>query len=147
MLALAAMGAVSSAGQAQTPAAQFTARLAVPDSTHHTTVTVREAGSAASAVRAVAALPAASVVKGYRVQIFSDNSQHARENAAAAEARFKEQFPDVPVYQTYDIPSFKVFVGNCLTKEEAIMLCAKVEQLFNLALRTNADIPISELAE
>ena len=121
--------------------------LSKPDSINRTTVTVRVNGVAGEAVRAVEAIPAPAAIRGFRVQIFADNGQYARDNATAAVERFKELFPGVPVYQAYDIPTFKVFVGNCLTKEEAIILCAKVIQSFDRAFVAQMDIPVEELAE
>ncbi len=67
---------------------------------------------------------------GYRVCIFSDNGPEAREGAFAARKLFEETFPGVKVCMGYDIPYFKVSVGNCLTTEEAIILKERVSATF-----------------
>ena len=45
-------------------------------------------------------------------------------------ALFEETYPDVKVYVDYEIPYFIVSAGNCLTKEEAIMLKGRVSATF-----------------
>ena len=54
----------------------------------------------------------------------------ARDGAFAAKALFEETYPDVKVYVDYEIPYFIVSAGNCLTKEEAIMLKGRVSATF-----------------
>ena len=41
-------------------------------------------------------------------------------------AKFKEIYPSIPVYMDYDDPYFKVTAGNCITYEEAVILCGKI---------------------
>jgi hypothetical protein len=57
---------------------------------------------------------------GFRVRVFFDNSQNARQRALEAEAGFKAQYPDVPTYYTYQNLYFKVAVGDFRTKSEAM---------------------------
>ena len=66
----------------------------------------------------------------HRVCVFSDNGPAARDGAFAAKALFEETYPDVKVYVDYEIPYFIVSAGNCLTKEEAIMLKGRVSATF-----------------
>ena len=54
----------------------------------------------------------------------------SRDGAFAAKALFEETYPDVKVYVDYEIPYFIVSAGNCLTKEEAIMLKGRVSATF-----------------
>ena len=82
-------------------------------------VEVREHGDAASAVASATVQTQRSHVRGFRVGIFYDNSQDARERAAQAEQLFRASFPSIPVYKDYRNPYFIVAVGNCLTQEEA----------------------------
>ena len=65
-----------------------------------------------------------------RACVFSDNGPAARDGAFAAKALFEETYPDVKVYVDYEIPYFIVSAGNCLTKEEAIMLKGRVSATF-----------------
>jgi hypothetical protein len=57
---------------------------------------------------------------GFRVRIFFDNSQDARQRALEAEANFKTRYPDMPTYYTYQNLYFKVAVGDFRTKSEAM---------------------------
>ena len=53
--------------------------------------------------------------QGFRVQIFSSSTnQSARQIEKTASGQFSEG-----VYLTYDPPTYKVRVGNCVSKEEA----------------------------
>jgi hypothetical protein len=67
--------------------------------------------------------------QGFRVRIFFDNSQNARQRALEAEMNFKTQYPAVPSYYTYQNLYFKVAVGDFRTKSEAMhFLRTLVEQ-------------------
>jgi hypothetical protein len=59
-------------------------------------------------------------LQGFRVRIFFDNSQSARQRALDAEANFKTQYPDMPTYYTYQNLYFKVAVGDFRTKSDAM---------------------------
>jgi hypothetical protein len=58
--------------------------------------------------------------QGFRVRIFFDNSQDARQRALEVETNFKTQYPDTPTYYTYQNLYFKVAVGDFRTKSEAM---------------------------
>jgi hypothetical protein len=59
-------------------------------------------------------------MQGFRVRIFFDNSQNARQRAQETEANFRNQYPDMPTYYTYQNLYFKVAVGDFRTKSEAV---------------------------
>lgn len=59
-------------------------------------------------------------LQGFRVRIFFDNSQNARQRALEAETNFRAQYSDVPTYYTYQNLYFKVAVGDFRTKSEAM---------------------------
>ena len=84
---------------------------------------------------------------GYRVCIFSDNGPEAREGAFAARKLFEETFPGVKVCMGYDIPYFKVSVGNCLTTEEAIILKERVSATFPKAFVKSEELSAADLTE
>lgn len=56
---------------------------------------------------------------GYRIRIFFDSAQDARDKSASVLERFKEAHPDMMGYRSYDSPNFKVTVGNFRTRTEA----------------------------
>lgn len=110
-------------------------------------VTVAEHGDAARAVTEAARAGQRLRVPGYRVCIFFDNGQGARAGAEAAKALFEETYPGVKVYMVYDVPYFKVSVGNCLTTEEAIILKGRVSATFPKAFLKNEVLPVSDLLD
>lgn len=130
--------------RAQSPEA-FRNKLRTPDTKYGSRVEVVEHGAAASAVRSVVR-PDGGKIRGYRVRIFFDNSQSARTQAQQTMAKFKEIYPSIPVYMDYDDPYFKVTVGNCITYEEAVILCGKIRDSFELAFPIRVEIPLSVFA-
>ncbi|MBX7203158.1 MAG: SPOR domain-containing protein [Bacteroidia bacterium] len=62
---------------------------------------------------------AAPGVDGFRVQVFSDAGNNAKERATSALKDFQDAFPGVPVYLTYQQPNFKVRAGDFRSKAEA----------------------------
>lgn len=61
-----------------------------------------------------------SVMPGYRVQVFSSNTQRtARQEAFNHESNLKEAFPEMRIYVSYSSPFWKVRIGDFTTQEEA----------------------------
>ena len=85
-------------------------------------VRVRESVSANDAVTEIESKSRRKEVEGYRVVIFSDNSQYAGDNAKSVLETFKSNHPHINAYMVYESPYFKVSVGDCLTLEEASTL-------------------------
>jgi hypothetical protein len=56
---------------------------------------------------------------GFRVQIFSDSGNGARERANEKRSAFVLKYPDVPAYLDFNNPNFIVRVGDFRTKLEA----------------------------
>lgn len=56
---------------------------------------------------------------GYRIQVFSDGGNNAKERAQKLMVEINESHPDIPVYLSYQQPNFKVRCGNFRTKAEA----------------------------
>ena len=110
-------------------------------------VRVVEHGSAAQAVREMQSRKKGSSITVSRVRIFFDNSQNARAGASSVVARFKELYPDIPVYVEYKSPSWKVTVGNCLTPEEVIILQGRIQRDFDIAFLVKEEISFSAFAE
>lgn len=59
-------------------------------------------------------------VSGYRLRIYFDNSQNAREVSGQIADTFAVRYPDVPVFRIYDNPYFKVTVGEFRSKSDAM---------------------------
>ena len=118
-------------------------RSSLAQSQNGAAIVVNEQGDASLAVESATTQTQRSNVRGYRIGIFYDNSQDARERAAEAEQLFRSSFPSIPVYKDYRNPYFIVTVGNCLTQEEATILWGRVKNLFPKAHITRTDIPIA----
>lgn len=59
-------------------------------------------------------------ISGYRVQVFSSNTQRTAKNEAfRKEKQIRDEFPDQAVYVNYTSPFWKVRVGDFKTQEQA----------------------------
>lgn len=59
---------------------------------------------------------------GYRIRIFSNSGNAAREQAKHAKNKFEMSYADVDSYLVYNNPNFEIFVGNFKTKSESLKL-------------------------
>ena len=82
----------------------------------------------------------ARTLSGYRVRIFFDNRQSARNESEQTLMRFRTMYPDVAVYRTYTNPYFKVTVGDCRTKSEAMKLLSRIKGNFPSAFVVKENI-------
>lgn len=69
-------------------------------------------------------------VPGYRIRIYSESGVGAREQQQRERARFLSSFPEIDAYDDYDEPYFKVYVGDCRTRSEAIKLKDLIDKKF-----------------
>ncbi|MEN8203596.1 MAG: SPOR domain-containing protein [Bacteroidota bacterium] len=67
---------------------------------------------------------------GYRIRIYSESGLGAREEQQRMRARFLSFHPGIDAYNKYDEPYFKVYVGDCRTKSEALILYDKIKKNF-----------------
>ncbi len=83
-------------------------------------------------------------LSGYRVRIFFDNKQSARHESEQTLKRFRAMYRDVAVYRTYTNPYFKVTVGDCRTKSEAMKLLSSIKGNFPSAfvVKENIEYPL-----
>ncbi len=83
---------------------------------------------------------------GYRVRIFFDNKQSARNESEATLKKFKKLFPDIKAYRIYANPYFKVTVGDFRTKSEAMALLSRIKGPFPSAfvVRENIEYPVAD---
>lgn len=111
-------------------------------------VTVTEHGDAARAVADAARAAQKLHIDGYRVCIFSDNGPKARDEAFAAKELFETTYPGIEVYAVYNPPPyFRVMIGNCLTREEAIILMNKVLSTFPKAYPKAEKLSLSDFLD
>ena len=69
-------------------------------------------------------------VPGYRIRIYSGSGLGAKEEQQRVRAKFISLFPGTDAYHRYDEPFFKVYVGDCRTKSEALKLYDEVKKSF-----------------
>ena len=81
---------------------------------------------------------------GYRVRIFFDNKQNARNASEAAMNRFKAAYPGHGAYRSFASPYFKVTVGDFRTKSEAMQMMQRLKGDFPSAfvVKENINYPI-----
>ena len=68
--------------------------------------------------------------QGWRIQIYFGSDSGSREKAQEMRAKFIRRFPNYRSYVDYEIPYFKVRVGNFRTKQEALKLKKQLEKYF-----------------
>lgn len=83
-------------------------------------------------------------ITGYRVRIFFDNKQSARVESANTLKNFQEKYRDIKAYRTYVNPYFKVTVGDCRTRSEAMALLNRIKGQFPSAfvVKESIDYPV-----
>ena len=83
-------------------------------------------------------------ISGYRVRIFFDNKQSAKVESQKTLDKFIENYRDIPAYRTYANPYFKVTVGDCRTKSEAMALLGRIKADFPSAfvVKENISFPV-----
>jgi hypothetical protein len=72
-----------------------------------------------------------TVTGGYRVQVFSSNTQRtAKSQAYKIEKELREVFPDYAIYVTYAAPFWKVRIGDFRTQKDAQELRTEIIKAF-----------------
>jgi len=143
VLALCATGAAAQNGCID----DFCSSLAHSDSLSRARIVVTEDDAIRSAVQQAQGQTTGGTIHGYRVRIFFDNGQQARQKAIDALSQFRSLFPGVPAYMVYENPYFKVSAGNCVTYEEAVVLWGNVKGSFDRAFVVREDFPLSAITE
>lgn len=69
-------------------------------------------------------------VPGYRIRIFSESGINARAQLQNERVRFHTIFPEIATYDDYDGVYFKLYVGDCRTRSEALKLYDLIEEEF-----------------
>lgn len=103
-------------------------------------VTVRQSPEIRRSVMRKASEGSLGQIPGYRVRIYFSNAQNAREESAAAAAKFSAKFGTHSVYHNFTNPNFKVTVGDFRTKSEALALLNYVKRDFPSAFVVKENI-------
>ncbi|MES1224512.1 MAG: SPOR domain-containing protein [Bacteroidota bacterium] len=81
-------------------------------------------------------------IDGYRIQIHFGGE---REKAKSVKTKFLQQFPEVPAYEVYQQPNFKVRVGDFRTRLEAQKFMNELSPSFPSAFIVADDIHLPKL--
>ena len=82
-------------------------------------------------------------IPGYRIRIFSNSGQPARQKAMNERNRFVELYPETPTYLVFEAPNFKVYVGDFRSKTEGFMAYKQIAKKFRNAflIPTKINLP------
>lgn len=79
---------------------------------------------------------------GYRVQIYFGAK---RDQATEIKNDFNQKFPDIAAYLLYQQPNFKVRVGDCKTRLEAIKILDTIKDTYEVAFIVKDDVKLPEI--
>lgn len=82
---------------------------------------------------------------GYRVQILSLTGTSARDKVLKARSQFMSEHSEFPIYMEYKSPNFKLLVGDCRTKSEALFIRNKIKNSFPNAFVVSDKIQYPQL--
>ncbi len=71
-----------------------------------------------------------SGIPGFRIRIYSESGLGAKEEQQRVKASFLSNYPGIDAYNRYDEPYFKVYVGDCRTRSEALKLYNNIKRKF-----------------
>lgn len=80
-----------------------------------------------------------STMSGFRVQIFMEIGNEAVDHANVMKEEFEEQYPELPIYLSYEQPYYRLRVGDFRNRVEAEKYLRMLKPKYNLAFVT-ADI-------
>lgn len=107
--------------------------LHLKKSSAESSVTIHQSEQVEQSVRTHIIANRGRALNGYRIRIFFDNAQDARENSGAAYGTFLKYFRGIPAYRSYVNPYFKVTVGDFRTKAEAMEKLIRIKKVFPTA--------------
>ena len=108
-------------------------------------VSVTEQNEVTELVRVTEASTRISKLNGYRIVIYFDNEQYAKDRASTVLNSFKNKYPHINAYLVYESPYFKVSVGNCINMEEALILMNEIIGDYPTAFPKRETITIADL--
>lgn len=86
-------------------------------------------------------------ISGYRIRIFSNLGNNAREQSQATKARFYELFPEIAIHREYESPYYKVYVGDYRSKVDALKDFKQIKRYFRSAFIVPSKIDYPELED
>ncbi len=83
-------------------------------------------------------------IPGYRIRIFSQSGQTARQKATETRAAFMQAFPNIEADMIYEEPYFKIVVGNFRTRTQMYQALKRISARFPNAFPINEMIKIPD---
>ena len=77
---------------------------------------------------------ASKKLTGYRIRVYFDNGQNARNKSEAIARSVSAAYPGIGVYRTFESPNYKVSVGDFRTKDEALKVFHSLKSTYPTAL-------------
>lgn len=93
-------------------------------------VTLRQSDAVSQALKGQIINNAGKQFNGYRIRIYFNSVQRAREESRAVMSRFQALYPGVPAYLSYSSPNFRVVVGSYRTRIDAEKALALIKEDF-----------------
>ena len=97
-------------------------------------VKVNQSQSMRSAFDSYVSNNASKKLTGYRIRVYFDNGQNARNKSEAIARSVSAAYPGIGVYRTFESPNYKVSVGDFRTKDEALKVFHSLKSTYPTAL-------------
>ena len=97
-------------------------------------VTVNQSRAMRSAFDRYVANNASKKLTGYRIRVYFENGQNARNRSEAVARSISGAYPGIGVYRTFESPNFKVCVGDFRTKDEAMKIYHSLKASYPTAI-------------
>ena len=97
-------------------------------------VTVNQSPAMRSALSSYVSNNAAKKLTGYRIRVYFENGQNARNRSEAVARSISGSYPGLGVYRTFESPNFKVTVGDFRTKDEALKIFHSLKASYPTAI-------------
>lgn len=89
----------------------------------------------------------ANGMSGYRINIFSESGQNARQRWIAVKDTFDKYYPEIPSYREYQEPNFKIYVGDFRTKVDALKFHKTIDRIYPKSFIVNTRINFPKITE
>ena len=97
-------------------------------------VTVNQSAAMKSAFDSYVSANASKRVTGYRIRVYYENSQNARNRSESIARTISGTYPGIGVYRTFESPNFKVCGGDFRTKDEALKMYHALKSSYPTAI-------------
>ena len=97
-------------------------------------VTVNQSRSMRTAFDNYVSNNASKKMTGYRVRVYFENGQNARNRSEAIARSISGAYPGLGVYRTFESPNFKVTVGDFRTRDDALKVYHALKSSYPTAI-------------